>query len=451
MTKSFDLVVIGSGAAARSVASPCRAAGWTVAMIDKQPFGGTCALRGCDPKKVLVGVAAAADAARLLSGKGVDASTLRIDWPELLRFKRTFTGPYPAKLLASLAREGIEAFQAGARFVGPSQIAVGDTVLEAARAIVIAAGARPADLPIAGREHLRTSDQFLELPMLPASIVFVGGGFISFEFAHVAARAGAQITILHRDERPLEEFDADLVERLVARSHALGIRMELGAEVRAIHAVDGRYRTTFSQGASHAQVDADLVVHGAGRVPDVDDLDLDAGGVAHTRDGIEVNGYLQSISNPRVYAAGDCAATDGPALTPVAVYEGRVVAENLLRGNHATTEYEAIPSVAFTVPPLARVGLDEVEGRGKGLNFTVHHEDTAGWYSSRRLGENDSAFKVLVDQATGQILGAHLLGPNADETINLFALAMRTGITASRFKDMLWAYPTHASDTAYMV
>src|SRR5256712_295956 len=134
MTKSFDLVVIGSGAAARSVASPCRAAGWTVAMIDKQPFGGTCALRGCDPKKVLVGVAAAADAARLLSGKGVDASTLRIDWPELLRFKRTFTGPYPAKLLASLAREGIEAFQAGARFDGPSQIAVGVTGIMAGRA-----------------------------------------------------------------------------------------------------------------------------------------------------------------------------------------------------------------------------------------------------------------------------------------------------------------------------
>src|SRR5216683_3980399 len=114
MTRSFDLVVIGSGSAARSVASPCRAAGWTVAMIDKRPFGGTCALRGCDPKKVLVGVAAAADGTRLLSGKGIDAGTLRIDWPELMRFKRTFTDPYPAKLLASLAREGIDTFQAAA-------------------------------------------------------------------------------------------------------------------------------------------------------------------------------------------------------------------------------------------------------------------------------------------------------------------------------------------------
>lgn len=451
MTRSFDLVVIGSGSAAQSVASPCRAAGWTVAMIDKRPFGGTCALRGCDPKKVLVGVAAAADAARLLSGKGVRPGTLCLDWPDLMRFKRTFTDPYPEKLLASLAREGIEPFQADARFVGPSRVAVGDTVLEATRAIVFASGTRPADLPIVGREHVRTSDQFLELSMLPASLTFVGGGYISFEFAHVAARASALITILHRGARPLEGFDADLVDRLVARSRALGIRVQVGAEVQAVEPLDGRYRVTYSDGRGTAYVDADLVAHGAGRVPDVDDLDLDAGGVTRVRDGIEVNRYLQSVSNPRVYAAGDCAATEGPALTPVAGYEGRTVVENLLRGNHAIVEYAAIPSVVFTVPPLARVGLGEEEALRKGFKFTVHHQDTATWYSSRRLGESFSEFKVLVEKDTGHILGAHVFGPNADETINLFALAMRTGVTANRFKEMLWAYPTHASDTAYMI
>jgi glutathione reductase (NADPH) len=451
MVRTFDLVVIGSGSAARSVASPCRAAGWTVAMIDRQPFGGTCALRGCDPKKVLVGAAAAADGARLLAGKGVDAGALRIDWPELMRFKSTFTDPYPGKVLAGLAREGIEAFQASARFVGPAAVAVGDTVLEATRAIVIAAGARPDDLPIAGRERLVSSDRFLELPALPASLVFVGGGYISFEFAHVAARAGAAVTILHRGARPLEEFDPDLVDRLVARSRDLGIRVEVGAEFQAVEPLDGRYRTTFANGPTQAHVDADLVVHGAGRVPDVDDLDLDTGRVARTRDGIGVNAYFQSTSNPRVYAAGDCAATDGPRLTPVAAYEGGIVAENLLRGNHMMPDYTAIPTVAFTVPPLARVGLTEEEGRARGLKFRVHQEDTAAWYSSRRLGESAAASKVLVDETTGQILGAHLLGPNADETINLFALAMRTGVTASRFKEMLWVYPTHASDTRYMI
>src|SRR5439155_888089 len=233
-------------------------------------------------------------------------------------------------LKASLARAGIVTFQTTARFVGPAQVAVGDTMLIATRAIVVATGARPADLPIDGREHLLTSDQFLDLPSLPPSVVFVGGGYISFEFAHVAARAGARVAILHRDARPLVEFDAGLVERLTARTRALGVDVRLDTEVRAIQPIDGRYRVAADRRDGPIVVDTDLVVHGAGRVPDLDELSLDAAGVRYSRAGVEVNRYLQSVSNPMVYAAGDCAATDGPALTPVAGYEGRIVAANLL-------------------------------------------------------------------------------------------------------------------------
>jgi glutathione reductase (NADPH) len=450
MTQTFDLVVIGSGAAAQTVASRCRAAGWTVAMIDKRPFGGTCALRGCDPKKVLVGAAAAVDAARLLSRKGVRPESLAIDWNELIRFKRTFTDPYPAKLQARLTGEGIVAFQSPARFVGPTDVAVDESVLHASRAIVIAAGARPADLPINGREHLITSDQFLDLPSLPSSVAFVGGGYISFEFAHVAARAGARVTMLHRDDRPLGEFDSGLVDRLVSRTRALGVDVRLNADVREIRRANGRYRISAAGRDGSIVIDADLVVHGAGRVPDIDGLALDVGGVRFSRDGIAVNQYLQSVSNPLVYAAGDCAETDGPALTPVAGYEGRIVAANVLEGNHITPRYDAIPSVVFTVPPLARVGLREEEARAKGMSFVAHREDTSTWYSSRRVGESFSGSNVLVDPESGRILGAHLLGPNAEETINLFALASRAGITADRLKEVLWAYPTHASDTPHM-
>jgi len=451
MIETFDLVVIGSGTAAQAVASRCRKAGWTVAMIDQRPFGGTCALRGCDPKKVLVGAAAAVDAARLLSGKGVRPESLAIDWTELIRFKRTFTDPHPEHLKAKLAGEGIVTFQSTARFVDPAHIDVGGTVLNATRAIVIAAGARPADLPIGGREHVVTSDQFLDLPSLPASIAFVGGGYISFEFAHVAARAGARVTILHRDDRPLAEFDPGLVERLVARTRALGVDVRLNTDVRAIQANDDQYRIVADARGSSSVVDARLVVHGAGRVPDLDDLALDAGGVGHSAAGVAVNQYLQSTSNPLVYAAGDCADTEAPALTPVAGYEGRIVAANLLEGNRLTPNYDAIPSVIFTLPPLARVGLREDEARARGVSFVSHHDDTSTWHSSRRAGETFSGFNLLVEPASGRIVGAHLLGPHADETINLFALAMRTGVTADRFKDVLWAYPTLGSDTAYMV
>lgn len=417
-------------------------------MIDKQPFGGTCALRGCDPKKVLVGATAAIEAVRGLVGKGLRPAGLAIDWAELMAFKRTFTDPYSERKEAGLAKAGIELFHGEARFTGASSVAVGDAVLEASRAVVIAAGDRPADLPIAGREHLCISDRFLELSVLPGSIAFVGGGYISFEFAHVAARAGARVTILHRGARPLVGFDPDLVVRLVARTRALGVDVRLGTEVRGIEAVGAAYRVSVSDGPP---VDADLVVHGAGRVPDLDGLDLAVAGVRATRGGVEVNEFLQSVSNPKVYAAGDCAATKGPPLTPVAGYEGGIVATNMLEGHQATADYAAIPSVAFTLPPLATVGLSEDEARAQGLRFAVKHQDTAGWYSSRRLGEEASAFKVLVEETTGRILGAHLLGPHAEETINLFALAMKAGMNAEAFKRVIWAYPTNASDTAYMV
>jgi len=198
-------------------------------------------------------------------------------------------------------------------------------------------------------------------------------------------------------------------------------------------------------------IEVDLVVHGAGRIPDLQDLDLDAAGVQYSRKGIAVNRFLQSVSNPAVYAAGDCADSGGPPLTPVAGYEGRIVAANLLEGNHTVTEYAAIPSVVFTIPPLARVGLDEEEARRDRLQFTVRHEDTAGWYASRRVGERHSAFKVLVENGTDRIIGAHMLAPHADETINLFSLAMRAGVSAPQLKQMLWAYPTQASETNYMI
>jgi len=229
------------------------------------------------------------------------------------------------------------------------------------------------------------------------------------------------------------------------------VDIRLNADVRAIQPVNGRYRVIADGPGGSVAIDADAVVHGAGRVPDFDDLVLDAGGVRHSRGGVTVNAYLQSVSNPLVYAAGDCADTDGPALTPVAGYEGRIVAANLIDGNHVTAGYDAIPSVVFTLPPLARVGVREDEARAQGVSFVSHHEDTSTWHSSRRVGETFSGFNVLVEPASGRILGAHLLGPHADETINLFALAIRLGVTADRFKEILWAYPTLGSDTAYMV
>jgi glutathione reductase (NADPH) len=450
MKKKFDVVVIGTGSAASAAASRCRAAGWQVAIVDSRPFGGTCALRGCDPKKVLLGAAEVTDWARRMHGKGVRPEQLKIDWQELMQFKRSFTEPVPKQREAGLAKAGIAAFHGRASFVGPSTIQVGDDVLEG-RFVLIATGRKPADLNIPGTEYLTNSEQFLELDRLPSRILFIGGGYIAFEFAHVALRAGSHVTIVHRSARPLPLFDPDLVDQLVKHTRELGADIQLGSEAVGIERTEGALTVRTSTSVEQRMFEADLVVHAAGREPEIDDLNLDAAGIEWDKHGVKVNGFLQSVSNPAVYAAGDAITNEGPPLTPVAAYDGMMVAANLLKGNHQQPNYLGVPSVVFTIPSLASVGLSESKAREQGLKFHVKTEMTADWYQSRRVAEAYSGYKVLVEGETDHILGAHLLGNGAEEVINLFALAMRSGMRASDLKHQLFAYPTHASDVPYML
>jgi glutathione reductase (NADPH) len=450
MIRRFDVIAIGTGSAASAVAPRCREAGWQVAIVDSRPFGGTCALRGCDPKKVLVGAAEAVDWTRRMKGKGIQAAKLQIDWPELMRFKRSFTEPVPKRREDGFAKAGIAAFHGRARFAGPTTIQVGEQTLEG-RYVVIAAGEVPADLEIPGAQYLTTSDKFLELNELPRRILFVGGGYIAFEFAHVAARVGSQVTVLHRGPRPLALFDPDLVDQLVERTRELGIDVHLGTEAIGIEKISDRLIVRALASGHSETFQTEMVVHAAGRVPEINDLNLDAARIEWEKRGVRVNEFLQSVSNPAVYAAGDAAASGGPPLAPVASYEGQIVASNLLKGNHQTVNYLGIPSVVFTIPPLAAIGLSERGAREQNLKFQVKKEMTSTWYSSRRVAEPYSGYKVLIEEGTDRILGAHILGSEAGEVINLFALAIRSGIHASDLKHMLFAYPTSGSNLTRML
>lgn len=448
MHHELDLIVVGSGAAASAAAYRCRAAGWRVAVIDSRPLGGTCALRGCDPKKVLVGAAEVTDWARRMAPHGIAGET-RIDWPALMRFKRSFTDPVPEAREAALRQAGIQPLRGRARFVDERTLRLGDDTLSARR-ILLANGARPAPLHFQGEAHLTHSDDFLELEALPRRVVFIGGGFISFEFAHIAACAGAEVHIVQRGPRVLRAFDPDLVDVLLEKTRALGIAVHLDASPDRIEKTPDGFVVHARRGDVALDLAADLVVHGAGRVPDIEDMDLAAGRIDREKRGVTVNEYLQSVSNPAVYAAGDAAAT-GPMLTPVAARESRVAGANLLEGNHERADYRAVPSVVFTTPPLARVGLTEDAARTHGLDFEPRFERTGDWYTSRRVAEAYSGYKTLVEKGSGRLLGAHLLGPHAEETINLFALAIRHGLPARELKALPPAYPTAGSDVGYMV
>ena len=450
MARNFDVIAVGTGSAASAVASRSRKAGWQVAIVDSRPYGGTCALRGCDPKKVLVGAAESVDWIHRMKGKGIQAAKLQIDWPELMRFKRSFTEPVPKRREDEFAKAGIAAFHGRARFTGPTTVRLGEETL-VGRYVVIATGQAPADLGIPGAEHLTTSDQFLELDELPKRILFIGGGYIAFEFAHVAARVGSQITVLHRGLRPLALFDPDLVDQLVERTRQLGIEVHLGTEAIGIEKSSAQLTVRAVASGKTGMFQTDMVVHAAGRVPEIKDLDLDSAGIEWEKRGVRVNEFLQSVSVPAVYAAGDAAASGGSPLAPVASYEGLIVAANLLKGNHQKPNYIGIPSVVFTVPPLAAVGLSEREASERNLKFRVKKEMTSSWYSSRRIAETCSGYKVLVEEGTDRILGAHILGSDAGEVINLFTLAIRSGMRATDLKHMLFAYPTNGSNMARML
>lgn len=450
MADTYDLVVVGTGVAASLVAGKVRKAGWSVAVIDSRPFGGTCVLRGCDPKKVLLAGAEAVDLARRLARHGITGDT-RIDWPSLMAFKRGFTDTVPRQREQGFADKGIDALHGVARFAGPDRVTVNGRTLQA-RHVLLASGASPVPLSFPGAQHLVTSDAFLELPNLPPRITMVGGGYIAAEFSHLAARAGAQVTILQRASQMLTQFDPDLVGWLMQRFHELGIDVRTGTTVAVVEPNQRGGLIVRTKGAQGEDaVETDLVVHAAGRAPDFSMLDLDAAGVARDERGrLRLNGYLQSTSNPRVYAAGD-SAQSGPPLTPVASLDGEAVAANLLEGNHHRPDYNGVPSVAFTIPAIAAVGLSEKAARAQGLRFLVSCSQAADWYTAKRVAESVYGYKVLIEAESDRILGAHLVGPHAEETINLFALAMRHRLPAAVLRDMVYAYPSAGSDVSSMV
>ena len=445
MSRTYDLIVIGAGMAGVAAANKCAAQGWGVAIVDSLPYGGTCALRGCDPKKILRRGAEIIDSARLMRGQGINDAGLSINWPDLMRHKHGFTDPVPDRMEDGLAGNGVATLHGQARFTGRDRIEIDGVRYEADR-VLIATGARPRPLDFPGHEHLIDSTDFLDLGAPPERILFVGGGFISFEFAHLLARAGVASVIVDRGSVPLKSFDPDLVELLIDRGRGVGIDLRRCTTIAGVEPVGRGYRVTLERDGARETIETDLVVHGAGRVADLSALGLDDAGVEWGERGVTVAGHLRSASNPAVWAAGDSADTAGMPLTPVAVAEAKVAASNMLNGATATPEYPGIPTAVFTIPELVRVGMLESEAREQGIDLAVRYSDTSGWYSNYRVAEPTAAAKVLIDRATDQIVGAHLLGPDYAELVNTLGLAIKLGLTTRQLKSTTAAYPTVGSD-----
>jgi glutathione reductase (NADPH) len=448
-TRSFDVVILGGGNAGMGVTVATREAGLKVAMLEPDLLGGTCPNRGCMPKKVLVAAAHALDEIGRAKAHRIAVGQPSLDWAALIDREKAMIAGIPASLGELMTRRGVEVIRDRGRFAGANAVTVGGETLEA-KHVVIATGSTPRQLPFPGAELMIISDDVLTERRLPASVVFVGGGVIALEFSHVYARAGVEVTILEALPRLLGNMDVDAVAQLREATERIGVAIHTGVEVRRIERAGDRLRVVYEEGGSERVAEAERVVNGAGRVANVDALDLAAGKVSAERQRIALDAHLRSTSNPAVYVCGD-AVVGHAQLSPIATYEGRIVGRNIADGPKLTPDYASIPSCVFTVPALASVGLTQASAEANGVESRTAVNDVHEWLSGRTYAETAAWAKVVIDNSTDRILGAHILGHAGEELIHIFALAMKHGITATEIRDFVYGFPTFSADIKSML
>jgi glutathione reductase (NADPH) len=453
MIDNYDAIIIGSGTAGQTAAYDLKAHGLKVGIVEHSDRpGGTCALSGCQAKKWFYEASESVARSRHLCGLGIQTPALA-SWSALRNEKNKFTARVPANTRDGLEKAGIDYIPGRARFTNPNTISV-DRQQLSARHIIIATGAVPMPLPIDGARSIITSNEFMELDQLPRRIIFIGGGFISFEFAHFAVRLGdsdTRCTILEAGQHPLGPFDQQMVGLLTQASEKEGIEVRCNVTITGIEKTGGRFTVKTEDGSGFA---SDLVVHGAGRAPAVDDLDLDQAGVEYSRRGITVNAKM-ATTNPHVYAVGDCAATI--QLARVADAEAHVAAADILgdisgAGAEKAMDYTAVPSVLFTYPQYGMVGVTEDALKAEQVPYRKSYGDALNWPTYKRVGMRSAAYKLLADK-DGRLLGAHVLSDNATGLIGIFTLGMVNRIAVEDLYQqcIMTPYPSRESDILYML
>jgi glutathione reductase (NADPH) len=438
----YEVIVIGGGNAGQGAAFRTARGGKKTALVDKGDVGGLCALRGCNPKKVMVRASEVLDEVRRAGVHGITTGAVAIDWSKVIDRLHTFTDPIPGQVEQSLEKSGVDRLRGTARFTGPDRISVDGRELTA-ETFVVATGSHPRRLAIPGAELAITSDGIFDLREPPRRMAIIGAGVVACEFAFVFARLGTQVTVIERGDHALGgQLDRDFLAPILAHGERLGIRWVWRSTARAIERSEHGLRVDLGD----RSIEADVVLNAAGRTAAIEDLDLANANVHGSPDGIEVDEYLCSPHNPRVYAAGD--AHGRWQLSPVASYEGRVVARNILAPRSHAVDHGALPRAVFTTPPIARVGMTEDEARAKGLDVIAVLNDMTWWKVHAIAGDELARAKTIVDRATGKVLGAQLCAPSAADTIHVFSLAIRFGMTRAQLEDMVYAYPTPSSALA---
>lgn len=441
-TQPYDLLVIGAGAAGSTIAFEAVAHGARVALAERWKIGGTCLNAGCDPTKAMVRAAEVAHLARSAGGFGVRVNDVAIDWPAAMaRVQAVIDEIRGGNAERNVRAAGIDPFLAPARFRTPNEVEIGGHRVRADR-IVVCTGARPTmpDVPGLRTAGFVTNVEAVALPELPRRLAILGGGVVACEFAQIFRRFGAEVTMFSRG-RLLSKEEPELAESLTSVLRREGIRVETGIVLRRVEAIGGGKRVVATRDGAELSCDADEILLATGREPVVDDLGLDAAGIAFGPEGILVDPELRTTA-PNVWAAGDVVA-GSPPFTHVADYQARIVVHNALSGlRPMEADYRAVPWAVFTDPELGHVGMTEAEARGEGIDVRTATVELKSLARAITSGQRDGLVKLVADGVTGRLLGGHVLAAHGGEVLGELALALRLRLPVDAIAATMHAYPT---------
>jgi glutathione reductase (NADPH) len=441
---SYDLLVIGAGSGGVRAARVAAGYGARVAIVEEHRIGGTCVIRGCVPKKLLVYGAHFAEDLEDARRFGWQLAGARFDWATLRDNVLAEVSRLSGLYRQTLENHNVEILSGHAVVTGPGSARVEGRDIDA-KFILIATGARPQTLAVPGIEHAITSNEAFHLEKLPARIVIAGGGYIANEFAGVFNELGSKVTLVNRSDRILRSYDAQIRDRLLQISTSKGIQFLFNAPLER---VERRADGVLVVHLGDTTVECETFMCATGRIPNTDGLGLASAGVELEATGaVRVDEYSRSTC-PSIYAVGD--VTNRVQLTPVAIREGQAFAETVFGKTRTKVDYGCIPSAVFSHPPLAGVGLTEAQARQQLGSVKVYTSDFRPMKNVLANRDERALFKLIVDDTDDRIVGAHMIGPDAPEILQMLAVAVKARLRKSQLDECVAIHPTMAEELVLM-
>jgi len=442
----YDLFVIGAGSGGVRAARVSAAHGAKVAVAEEYRVGGTCVIRGCVPKKLLVFGAHFAEDLKDARRFGWNVPDCDFEWKVLRDNVLADVDRIEGLYTQTLESNKVEVFHERATIAGPHEIELASGKKVTAKYILVATGAWPMVPDVEGAEHGITSNEVFHLDECPKRVVIAGGGYIANEFAGIFHEFGAHVTLINRSDQMLRSYDAQIRDRLLQISMGKGINFRFNAQMERIEKnEDGTMCVRIKDGDPVA---CDLLLFATGRKPNSENLGLEAAGVAIDDKGaIKVDDHNRT-NVESIYAVGD--VTNRVQLTPVAIREGHAFADTVFGNNPRTVDYGCIPSAVFSHPPLAAVGMTEAEARNKLGTVKVYTSDFRAMKNVLANRNERALYKMIVDATTDKVVGLHMIGPDAPEILQAAAVAVKAGLTKQDFDDTVALHPSMAEELVLM-